>query len=370
MRITASNHGRLPYLLVPMQVMDDVQGFMRAQMIWAGVQLKLADSVGDGARPTAEIAAAAGCTSDPEQIFRLLRALEAFGYFTSEPVASAESASAFINTCLWRNNALSSVLRSDHPNSLSAMVAHLVQDGYRPWDRLADAVRTGQYVWPEEFGGQEIWSFYARGTARGEQFAKAMTAVDALGAKAQVDDYPWGSHKRLIDVGGSLGSMLARIMTAHPSIQSGVLFDLPNVCEQATGVWASQHAELVPKTQIVPGSFLVSGSIPSARDGDAYMLRNILHDWDDDKTTLILTNLRTAMGSVKATLVLLELAPSALGDVAALPRYTLDLHMMVMLNAKERSRSQWNELLATTGFRLVAIRPTRSLFQVVEAVPV
>lgn len=101
--------------------------------------------------------------------------------------------------------------------------------------------------------------------------AQAMTAIDATGWYAQVHDYGWGRHKRVIDVGGSLGSLTAKLLTAYPHMQ-GVVFDLPATIDKARAVWATEHKALLPRATLVSGSFFDAATIPKAHDGDAYLM--------------------------------------------------------------------------------------------------
>ena len=105
--------------------------------------------------------------------------------------------------------------------------------------------------------------------------------------------------------------MLARILRANPQIAGGVVFDLPEVVQLAKATWSTQHADLLSsrRVEFVPGSFLAPGDLPAAADGDVFFLRHIVHDWPDKETATILRNLRTAIGSAKATVVLIETAP-------------------------------------------------------------
>ena len=183
-----------------------------------------------------------------------------------------------------------------------------------------------------------------------------------------VHDFKWSrfNRGRIVDVGGSLGSLLARIMKAH-DIKKGVLFDLPEVAIQARRVWDEEHAELSQRVEIVSGSFFEPATLPTFLDGDVIVLRYILHDWDDSNASRILDNLRSAIGNAKVTLAIVEQVVAEGVDLIS-ARGVLDMHMLVQTNGIERTQSQWRSLLHAAGFKLVAVHPTRSLFSVIEAV--
>lgn len=372
----------------------------------AFMQLELADRIGAvrGGCTTAELAASIGAGSggstaagrcSEENLGRLLRAAASLGYFRLDT-----------GTGKWRNTAASAALRRDHPNGCRALPLHLVEDTYECWSRLLDSVTTGRsnFAIPSPVAAQlgipplhtppgagdavavvsragttapvatgsdlvavDLWRWYQARGAHSVQFNEAMTAVDALGWYAQTHDYPWGRHTRAVDVGGSLGSLLAHILAAHTGLR-GLLFDQPHVIAEARPVWAAKHAALLPRVDFAGGSFFDAPTLPPAADGDVWFMRNILHDWSDDHAATILANIRTAFASARATLALVEVTPADVGDVPA--RCLLDLHMMVVVRGKERTPRQWEALLRGAGFALVRVHDTRSLVRVVEAVPV
>lgn len=234
-----------------------------------------------------------------------------------------------------------------------------------------DAKDSGwEVAWPEY---PDIWSLYEADNFREEQFGRAMSALEGLGGKAMAVDGPFAKFNRIIDVGGSLGHFIYKVLDANPTME-GVLYDRSHVIANAKKLWNESGGAYNDDTQerltMVSGSFFDASTIPEARNGDVYHLRYILHDWGDEECLDILKNIRGKMGDKKATLVIGE---SAVPDrhTVGVPAtmHHIDMQMMGVFGAKERTPTMWKELLTQAGFEIVAIHPTRSLVHFVEAVP-
>ena len=314
----------------------------------------------EGPKTVEEIASHTG-TSDSSRVMRLMYALAANG------LAQLTAANTF------SNSPLSSVLRSDHPNSMRGMVHHQFEDMYSTWayvpelfgpNPVSTAWDAANPDYPIANGG--IWSKFARNPASEEQFGRAMQALEGLGGQAMVEDGPWGKFDRFVDIGGSHGHFLLKLLRAHPDA-TGVLFDRPQVIGNAKAKWTGD----VERISFVGGSFFDGATIPKARDGDVYFMRYILHDWQDAKVVEILKNVREAIGEKRATLLIGECALPDRDTVGVPPvMYNIDMQMMAAFGTgKERTPAEWRHLLASQGFEVAAIHPTRSLVHWVEAIP-
>lgn len=315
-------------------------------------------------------------TSNLLVVERILFAMASHGMLKLDVSATKEEP-RFVNT------ALSATLRSDHPNSVRGMIGHLVEDGFEAFGKLPQLLEPNpkaengwDLVYPDyPYAKGGLWSFYQDKPAREEQFGRAMWSLEGLGGKAMALDGPFDKFSRVIDVGGSLGHFLYKIMDLNKNA-TGILFDRPQVLENAKELWYEDGGTYKDGTHervtMVTGDFLSAESIPVAQDGDAYLMRYILHDWSTEECLKILRNLRQQMGSAKATLVIGECAmPDR--DTVGVPSamYSIDMLMLGMFGgALERTPSMWKELLGEAGFELVDIHPTRSLIHFVEAVPV
>lgn len=225
-------------------------------------------------------------------------------------------------------------LRSDSPVTIRDLVRVLGASAYHGLGELEYGLRAAPGA-PTPFAhsnkGQGWWDLMEADPEKRAVFASAMTAVDSFSLQAIVEDFPWAqklgaqqasgqggaatatpaSTGRLVDVAGSLGSVLKNVMRQVPSAR-GLLFDLPSVVPMARQLWAKENSDLIERVEFVAGSFFDDGAIPAALGPrDVYMLRNILHDWDDPKAALILRSVRRAIGSSGAKLVIIEVRTNA-----------------------------------------------------------
>jgi hypothetical protein len=310
-------------------------------------------------------------TKDVGRVERIMYAMASEG-MTKLLLGAKSDTPRFVNT------ALSAVLRTDHPNSMRGMVGH---NGADTWDVFGnfplmfgpDAIdQVWDVAWPQyplEEGG--LWSLFEDIPSREEQFGQAMMGLESLGGWAMATDGPFSKFGRYIDVGGSHGHFLYKVLQLNPNKQ-GILFDRDLVIVNARKLWdepsGSYFAE--KNATLVSGDFFQDGSIPEAQDDDLYYMRYILHDWSDEKSLIILRNIRAKMGNKSATLLIGESAVperTSVGVPSAI--HHIDIHMMAAFgDALERTPKMWKELLDQAGFDMVAIHPTRSILHWVEAI--
>lgn len=281
-------------------------------------------------------------------------------------------------TIRWANNALSSVLRSDHPNSVRDFVEFQGGEMVQAWQGLLPTLRSGKPAWQASHPGSpdagaaspDFWSYIKEKPEVEELFSRAMETSDSLSRRVLLTDYRWGDFSRYLDVGGAYGSLLAALLQEHPG-SSGVLFDLPQVIQRAEAVWREKRPKLAGRAQLVGGSFFDKGAIPAARNSsDVYILRVVLHDWHDDEALAILKNVRAAIGDSNATLALIEITPDDGLRENMEGRLAMDIQMLVCCDGRERGKADWQALFRQSGFHLKGVIPMRGFFKVVEAVPV
>ena len=335
-------HQRL--LPAPMSMMELIVSGWPAQAITTAAQLGIADALADGPLPLDELAAQVG--ADADALGRLLRALIGRGIFRRRRDGR------------YALNSLAATLRADAPISLKgAALFQGSQEQRERWTLLTDSIRTGRSIVPA-LRGKEGFDYLAEIPEHAELFNQTMTSLAQMTLAIVVGSYDFAAHRTIVDVGGGQGAMLAAILAAAPNSR-GVLYDLPQVVATAPTVLRENH--VADRVRIADGSFF--DGVPAG--GDAYLLKNIIHDWADEKALQILRNVRAAAGP-HSTLLLVEMVVRDDGRDG--PQNWVDLEMLVNLGSRERTAEEYRKLLGQAGFRMTRVVPTASPLSVVEAV--
>jgi hypothetical protein len=251
-----------------------ISGFWLSRALYAAAKLGLADLLKDGPRTADDLAKLSG-THAPS-LYRVLRALASAGVFSETPDGRFSS------------TPLSSTLETDAPASLRGFaIAELGEDHYPAWAELLHSVRTGEIAFNRLFG-MSVWEYRAQHPDDARIFDEAMASFTAAGNEAILAAYDFSPFRKIVDVGGGDGSLIAGILKTHPAVQ-GVVFDLPHAIMHAQQ--RLEAAGLTNRCQAVAGDFFES--VPDG--GDAYALKWIIHDWDDERAVTILRNCRRAM---------------------------------------------------------------------------
>lgn len=305
-------------------------------------KLRLADALADGPKSVADLAASTG--THAASLFRVLRALASVGVFAEEPDGR------------FRQTPLSEVLRSNVPGSMRAVADYCGADwSWRPWGQLLETVRNGQTAFDAVFG-EQAFDYLAKHPAESAVFNEGMTGFSMQAAPAVAEAYDFSPFGTIVDVGGGHGLLLTTILAKYPGPR-GVVFDSPHVVAGAGPRIAD--AGLADRCRAEGGDFFAA--VPA---GDAYILKHIIHDWADDKSTTILRNCRTA-ANPGAKLVLVEMVIPPGNEPS--PGKLLDLEMLVIASGKERTESEYASLLAGAGWRLTRILPTKAPTSLIEA---
>jgi hypothetical protein len=318
-------------------------GALMTQALYVAAKLGVADLLADRPQTAAQLAATG---TDEQALYRVLRSLAGAGVFSE------------VEPRVFGLTPLGELLRSDAPNSLRGGLIFMGEEWHwAVWGRLMHSVRTGRPAWGHTHGA-EVFDYFATNPAEAEIFNRAMTDMSAATAAPVVEAYDFDGIGTLADIAGGHGYLLAQVLKAHPGMR-GVLFDVGPV---VAGAGALLEAEgVTARVERVAGDFFKA--VP--RGADAYMMKHIIHDWDDERSRLILRNIREAMPRHGKVLIVETVVPE--GDE---PHYSklLDLEMLVSPGGAERTAREYRALLAAEGFRLTRIVPTRSPFSVVEAV--
>jgi hypothetical protein len=352
-RSAAMSNSPPPSLPAPLRMSQLILGLWVPQAIHAAAELGLADVLAATPRSGAEVAAALGTHPDATQ--RLLRALHTLGVV-------AEREGRFELTELGR------CLETGAPNSRRAWCRLMGSPAvWGAWGRLADCVRTGQRAWGFREGpasvGDDPFETMAQDPALAAVFHQAMLELTSGVAPGIVGAVDWSGARRVVDVGGGHGALLAAILEAQPELQ-GAVFDLEHARPGALALFAARGLET--RASFVGGD-VFAGPPPPA---DVYVLKSVIHDWDDARSLGILARCREAMDG-RARLLLVE-SPAPTGPGQPLQEWFStfsDLNMLVNTGGRERTEAEYRELLARAGLRVVAVRETPSFFRVFEASP-
>lgn len=313
-------------------------GYFPAQVLYVATRIGLASQLAEGPRPAAELARAAGC--DPGALRRLLRALVVIGVLEQpEP----DDPDTFALT------ATGQLLRADHPATMRNYVLLFCgEQVWQSWGDLEYSVRTGQSAWERRYGPPFGPGFMTR------EFAEVFNAAMAEGtARAAPGVIAAGTFERfgtIADLGGGRGILLAAILAAHPGLH-GILLDLPQALDGAPDVL--QAAGAADRCELVAGDFFTA--VPGG--ADAYLLKSVIHDWDDERAAAILANVRAVM-SPTAALLLVEPVMSDRPDPQDLFSVSYsDLNMLVCTSGRERTAAEFGDLLTAAGFAIQRITP-------------
>ena len=324
------------------RMMQLITGHWMAQIVRAVAHYAIADELAKGPATAADIAARKG--ANPDGMFRLLRACASAGLVVGDADGRFSS------------TGLLDTLRGDAPGSLRNIA--LIQTGpvqWLPWGKFIEAVRTGERQTLSALG-KEAWEYLASTPDEAAVFAKAMDELWALVAEDAKRLIDTRAIRVVADIGGAAGALVHALMEANPDLE-GILFDLPNIIPN--GVAAAERRGLQKRFSAIGGDFF--NGVPKA---DLYLLKYILHDWDDASCIRILKNCAQAMHQ-GGRVAVIEQPLGEMNEPGSAP--LMDLNMMVMLTGRERSVSQYRELFATSGLRLAKVTPLGSLV-IMEAV--
>ena len=330
-------------LPAPAAMMEMIVATWASQAVTVAAELGVADALAGGPLAIDDLAARVG--ADADALRRLLRALIGRGVFRLRCDGRYEL------------NSLAATLRSDAQISMVWAARFYGSSEQRErWTLLGDSIRTGRSVVPV-MHGKESFDYFADQPLHAELFNRTITSLSELTDGSVVAGYDFSRYPTIVDVGGGHGPLLAAILAAAPASR-GVLYDLPQVVSSASELLCANDVD--ERMYIEAGSFF--DRVPSG--GDAYVLKNIIHDWPDEKAVQILRNVRTAAGP-HATVLLIELViPDHDRDF---PGKWADLEMLLNLAARERTAVEYRNLLNQAGFRMTRVVQTASPLSVVEA---
>ncbi len=321
-----------------------VNGYQITQAIHVATTLGIADLLAGGPRSSDDLAGETG--AHPGALYRLMRALAGAGVFRETEGRRFALAD------------LGDYLRSDGPDSLAGWTAFVGEPyHWQVWGDLLHSVQTGETAF-HHVHGTDPWTYRARHPESSARFDRAMASLSRQVAAAVLEAYDFGRFGTVVDIAGGSGTFLAAILGRHATMR-GVLFDLPHVVAGAGPILAAMG--VAHRCTVVEGSFF--DAVPPG--GDAYVLKAILHDWNDEDCVRILQTCRRAMtGGAALLAVERELGlPNECPD----GKFS-DLNMLAATGGRERTPEEYSALFSAAGFRFAGFTPSASGTGVFEGV--
>ena len=319
-----------------------IVGSWMTQAIYVAAEIGVADLLSSGPRTADELARETGVHS--ASLYRVLRALASADIFREEDDGR------------FSLRPMGRLLTTDAPGSKRSLARLSGAEFYRSWGNLLSAVESGGAAFDRAFG-KPFFRYMSENQDRWQIYDEAMTGIHDSETIPVLDAYDFASFRTIVDIGGGNGLALSAILRRHPTAE-GVLFDLPSVVGRATEIIGGCAES--GRCRIVGGDFFES--IPVA--GDAFLLRHILHDWDDDDAVTILRNCRNVLQPGGRILVVETVIPAGNGPCFG---KWLDL-MMLVVGGRERTREQYKQLFSAAGLHLARIVPTAHEVSVIEGV--
>lgn len=328
----------------PTALLQMMTGYWVSQALYVAAKLGVADLLVDGAQPVENLATAT--QTDAHSLQRILRALASVGVFTE------------VNPGVFALTPLAALLRSGIPDSMRALAIMYAEEQYQAWGNVLHSVRTGESAFDQQFG-MNYFEYLAQHPVADQVFNQAMSGYTTQLVGAVLDAYDFSAFKTIVDIGGSYGTLLTAVLRTNRTAR-GILFDQPHVVAAAEAHLVASGVSERCKT--VGGDFFIG--VPSG--GDAYLLAQILHDWNDERSVAILRQCRRVIPAQGKLLVIELVLPQS--EEPSFGKW-LDLHMLVMAGARERTEAEYAVLFRTAGFELSRIAATRAGPSVIEAVP-
>jgi hypothetical protein len=320
-----------------------IHGYWKSQAVYVAAKLRLADLLTERPRTMDELAEETGAHA--RSLYRVLRALVSIGIFAEEEDGR------------FSMTPLAEPLRIDVPGSQWAMAVMRGEENYHVWGDLIFTVETGLTAFDRIYG-MPILEFLSDSPEKGRIFDQAMTSIHGREIDPMLAAYDFSEIGTLADIGGGNGSLMSAVLKRYPQMK-GILFDLPGVIGRS--VKNIEAAGLADRCQTVSGDFFKE--VPDG--ADAYLLRHIIHAWDDEKATTILQNVRKAMKGDSRVLVLDSVIPQ--GNEPFFGKW-LDLTMMLIPGGQERSEEEYRKLFDDAGLRITQILPTSTEVSIIEGV--
>ncbi len=324
------------------KILELTRGFQLSQCIFTATALGIPDLLKDGKKNCEELAQAT--QTHAPSLYRLLRVLANTGIVIE--VAPQQFEATSMATCL----------QEDAPDSLKDFVLLRAEQDYLCWKDLPYSIRTGKSAFEHTFGVSR-YDYNQQTPQLSERFDRAMSTLARKQKEVILSSYDFSTVDTLVDIGGGQGSLLIAILKQYPKVKA-LLFEQAETIQRAQALLAKEGLE--QRCQTVAGSFFET--LPAGKD--AYILKHVLHNWDDEQALQILQNCRRAMAAGTRLLII----EGVISQKTAQKSVLLDLQLLVSFaSGKLRTEAEFCELLPAAGFSLNRIISTQSDISIIEA---
>lgn len=304
-----------------------------------------------GPSTASQLAQASKIPVDAAALERALRACASLGVFTED----AEG--------VFGLTPLSEALTRNSPVSVKGIAEMFGASWWKVWGGFADAVKTGSSQATAQLG-MEYWDYCNANPAEMTAFGEAMKSNSHRSTQGVLAHCDFSGNHTIVDVAGGLGHLAIALLGRYADLR-GVVLDVPNIVPVAKQHLDSIDAGVRARLEICGGDMFES--VPN---GDVFIMKHIIHDWDDTRCTKLLRNCHDSMRG-RGRVICVDAVLPPMGDTSATPAKLLDLNMLVSFQGKERTRAQWDALYASAGFEIVSVTPLQDNFgtSIIEGVP-
>jgi hypothetical protein len=321
-------------------VIQMAMGAMVTKVISEATKLGIPDLVKEhGPLSATEMVAACGVAAVPDSLERVLRACASVGLF------SEDASGKFGPT------ELSETLTASSPTSLKKLVEAMGGPWYKGWTELGEAIRTGKPQARKVFGA-DWWDYLNANPKELEDFGEAMKSASHNSLRGVLELYDFAGVEKIADIAGGFGHMAIGLLEKYAGLRATVL-DLPNVLQIALEHIALSEPTIRERLEYVAGDMFES--VPEA---DVYILKHIIHDWDDEKCIRLLENCRRSMRG-EGRVLCIDTVVQPMGSTSDAPAKLVDILMMVLLPGRERTEAQWRRLYNSAGLEIQRVIPLR-----------
>ncbi len=303
-----------------------------------------------GSMHAADMVTAGGIHAAPNALERVLRACASLGVFTEDATGK------------FGPTQLSEVLTSDSPASVKKLVEAIGGPWYRAWAELLEAVKTGEPQARKVFG-MEWWDYLIANPKELEDFGEAMKSNSLNSLRGVLENCDFKGVGKVADIGGGFGHLAVALLEKYPTLQAAVM-DVPDLIPIAQERFPVKDRAVANRLEYVAGDMF--DSVPPA---NVYIMKHIIHDWEDEKCIQLLENCRRSMQG-DGRVICVDSVLSPMGNVAGTPAKLLDINMLVFIAGRERTEDQWSHLYRTAGFEIRSVTPIHDNFgtSIVEGV--